>query len=86
MGELQILTLITHGGPVAITGLLFWLYMRERAERQAAQALVLSLTKEIVTATTQMVHVTEENTQATNELADRVRALGESLSNRRKLP
>lgn len=78
-----------HGSPFAVLPLLFWLFMRERAERVAAQALVLSLTKDIVTATAQMVRVTEDNTKATNMLTEHVRALGERVNDivvRRRSP
>lgn len=73
------LTLLTHGSPVAITAFLAWLYTRERAERLAAQALVLSLTKEIITGTAQMVQVTADNTRATSALGEHVRGLGAEI-------
>ena len=80
MGETQILSVLMHGSPFAVLPLLFWLFMRERSERVAAQALVLSLTKDIVTATAQMVRVTEDNTKATNTLTEHVRALGDRVN------
>ena len=41
---------------------------------------MLSLTKDIVTATAQMVRVTEDNTKATNTLTEHVRALGDRVN------
>jgi hypothetical protein len=79
MGAEQILTLVTHGGTVSVIALLFWLYVRERNERIAAQALVLTLTKENAESSAKMVRATEENTKATTSLAEGMHQFGDKI-------